>query len=149
MKVEIYIEHTFKSPRRTNGVYGYILVYRAPDGKEATKTVIKEMEATPHEADLKAAVEALSRLNRPCEVEIIAGSSYLKDAKAAGWIERWEANGWKNAKGEPVANTELWQKLTEEEKKHTVSWAPSGSFQKWLRTEVTNRKNKERGNNHV
>lgn len=99
MKVEIYIEHTFKSPRRSQGIYGYILVYKTPDGKEATKTVIKELSATPHEADLTAAVEALGKLNRPCEVEIIAGSRYLRETVEAGWLDRWTGNGWKNAKG--------------------------------------------------
>ncbi len=147
MKVEIYIEHTFKSPRRSKGIYGYILVYKAPDGKEATKTVIKELSATPHEADLTAAVEALGKLNRTCEVEIIAGSRYLRETVEAGWLDRWIGNGWKNAKGDPISNLELWQQYAEMMRQHQISYVPSGSFQRWLRAEVEKKKAemKERG----
>ena len=148
MKVEIYIEHTFKSPRRTQGIYGYILVYKASDGKEATKTVIKELSATPHEADLTAAVEALGKLNRPCEVEIIAGSRYLRETVEAGWLDRWAGNGWKNAKGDPIANLELWQQYEELMRLHQITYTPDGSFRRWLQAEVEKvkqEKKKERG----
>lgn len=99
MQVQIYISHSYRAPRKTKGVYGYILVYHDPQGREATKTVFREAEATPHEADLMAAVEALQALNRPCEVEII-GCSYLSSAEQ--WLDRWRANGWKNAKGQEM-----------------------------------------------
>lgn len=143
MKVEIYMEHTLKSPRRSEGVYGYILVYKAPDGKEATKTVIKELTATPHEADLTAAVQALASLNRPCEVEIITGRRYLQETVKAGWLERWVGNGWQNAKGEPIANLELWQQFYEHTKLHEICYTADGSFRQWLRAEVEKQKNKK------
>ena len=30
-----------------------------------------------------------------------------------GWLDKWQTNGWKNSKKEPVANQDLWKKMLE------------------------------------
>ncbi len=39
-----------------------------------------------------------------------------------GWIERWQANGWKTAAKKPVENQDLWRELLAEEARHTVRY---------------------------
>lgn len=101
--------------------------------------MFREAEATPHEADLMAAVEALKALNRPCAVEII-GCSYLSSAEQ--WLSRWRENGWKNVKGQEIAHKDLWQKYNGQILRHRVKFGISGSFSGWLETEIRKKKEK-------
>lgn len=45
------------------------------------------------------------------EVTIVTDSAYVSNCYKEGWITNWRANGWKNYKGKPVANRELWETL--------------------------------------
>jgi ribonuclease HI len=38
------------------------------------------------------------------------------------WPDRWQRNGWRTAKGEPVANRALWEGLIEQAARHRVTW---------------------------
>ncbi len=44
-------------------------------------------------------------------IEIVSDSTYVVNCFRDGWWVRWERNGWKNSKKQPVANTDLWQPL--------------------------------------
>lgn len=45
-----------------------------------------------------------------CKAKILTDSQYLIDC-ITEHIQKWKTNGWKNAKGKPVVNQELFQKL--------------------------------------
>ena len=45
-------------------------------------------------------------------VVIKADSKYLVDGMS-DWIFKWQENGFRNAKGQPVANQDLWYELDE------------------------------------
>ncbi len=76
---------------------------------------------TNNRMEMQAAVEALTALTRPCEVEMHVDSQYVKDG-ITKWIHGWKKNGWKTADKKPVKNTELWQALDEAIKRHKISW---------------------------
>ncbi|NLN29018.1 MAG: hypothetical protein GX161_12420, partial [Firmicutes bacterium] len=38
------------------------------------------------------------------------------------WFARWQTNGWRNAKGDPVENRDLWERLLQLSKVHDVEW---------------------------
>ncbi len=38
------------------------------------------------------------------------------------WWVRWERNGWRNTKKQPVANADLWKPLVEFERAGNVEW---------------------------
>lgn len=42
---------------------------------------------------------------------IYTDSAYIINCEKNGWYINWCANGWRNAKKEPVANRELWEEL--------------------------------------
>ena len=44
-------------------------------------------------------------------ISVHTDSSYLKNCFTKGWYKTWERNGWRNSKGEPVANRDLWETL--------------------------------------
>ena len=57
----------------------------------------------------RAASPALAR--RPAADRV--DSTYVINCFRDKWWVRWQANGWKNAKKEPVANVDLWKPLIE------------------------------------
>ena len=75
---------------------------------------------TNNRMELRAAVEALSALKEPCEVELHSDSSYMVDAFSKRWVDKWQANGWRTAQKEPVKNPDLWASLVELTERHRV-----------------------------
>ena len=80
-----------------------------------------EKDTTNNRMELKAAIEALNALKRPCAVEMHVDSQYVKDG-ITKWIHGWKRNGWKTADKKPVKNVELWQALDEAVLRHEISW---------------------------
>ncbi len=80
-----------------------------------------EADTTNQRMELKAAVETLKTLNKPCRITIHSDSKYVVQGMTE-WIHGWKKNGWKNANKKPVANQDLWQELDQASKKHEVKW---------------------------
>lgn len=79
-----------------------------------------EASTTNNRMELRAALEGLKALKEPCEVDLYTDSQYLQKAFAEGWLERWEANGWRSSGGQAVKNQDLWKALVEVLKVHRV-----------------------------
>jgi ribonuclease HI len=80
-----------------------------------------QLATTNNQMELRAAIEALNALKRPCEVEMHVDSQYVKDG-ITKWIHGWKKNGWKTADKKPVKNVELWQALDDAITRHEISW---------------------------
>jgi ribonuclease HI len=80
-----------------------------------------EPHTTNNRMELRAAIEALNALKRPCRVELHSDSQYVRDG-ITNWIHGWNRNGWRTAAKKPVKNAELWQELTEAARRHQVLW---------------------------
>ena len=68
-----------------------------------------EPETTNNRMELRAAIEALNALKRPCKVKLSIDSKYVKDG-ITQWIFGWQKNGWRTAARKPVKNADLWSK---------------------------------------
>ena len=99
------------------GGWGAILMY----GDKRKELNGGEAETTNNRMELMAAIGALEALKRPCNVELHTDSKYLQDG-ISKWIKGWKRNGWLTAERKPVKNAELWQRLDEARKIHTVEW---------------------------
>ena len=80
-----------------------------------------EAETTNNRMELMAAIMALEALTRAVDVTLTSDSSYLKDG-ITKWIIDWKKNGWKTSAKKPVANQDLWMRLDEAIKPHTITW---------------------------
>jgi len=80
-----------------------------------------ERETTNNRMELKAAIEALNTLKKPCRVRLVTDSNYVKEG-ITSWIKKWKQNGWKTANKKPVKNADLWQALEKALKRHHVEW---------------------------
>jgi ribonuclease HI len=80
-----------------------------------------EFNTTNNRMELKAVIEALSALSRPCEVIIYTDSQYVQKG-ISEWIHGWKARGWKTAARAPVKNVDLWQALDNAQARHRIEW---------------------------
>jgi ribonuclease HI len=95
------------------GGWAYILRH-AGTGKEKEAFGAEET-TTNNRMELQAVVEGLSALKRPCYVELLTDSEYVRKGLSE-WMAGWKRNGWKRReKGKLVElkNADLWKKLDE------------------------------------
>ena len=76
---------------------------------------------TNNRMELQAAIEALSALKEPCEVDFYTDSEYVKNG-VSGWLQNWKRNGWRTKLKKPVKNEDLWRALDSQAAKHRVKW---------------------------
>lgn len=79
-----------------------------------------ERHTTNQRMELMAAHEALKCLTAPCDVLLHSDSAYLINCFRNKWYVAWRKNGWRNSKGEPVQNRDLWELLLTQTERHSV-----------------------------
>ena len=100
------------------GGWGAVLIYG-----ESEKQMSGVAEVTTNnQMELTAVIEGLKALKEPCEVLVYSDSAYVVNAFAQGWIDNWQASGWKTKGRKPVQNKELWLRLLAAMKPHKVNF---------------------------
>lgn len=92
------------------GPAGWGLVLIGPDGRSEVDHFGFIGHGTNQIAELTAAIEGLSRVPKGEPVELVSDSQYVLKGLSE-WRAGWERRGFRNAKGEPVANLDLWKRL--------------------------------------
>ncbi len=100
------------------GGWGALLMWR---GKKRELTG-GEPNSTNNRMEMRAVIEALKALKRPCHAKIHSDSALIVNAFKQGWIENWQKRGWKKANKKPVENQDLWKEMLEAMDDHKVSW---------------------------
>ncbi|MCD6302247.1 MAG: ribonuclease HI [Anaerolineae bacterium] len=80
-----------------------------------------EPDTTNNRMELRAAIEALKQLKRPCKVTIVTDSTYLRNG-ITRWLDAWKRRDWHKANGAPVQNADLWQELDRQASRHQIHW---------------------------
>ncbi|CAN7142387.1 ribonuclease HI [Variovorax sp. LjRoot290] len=82
-----------------------------------------ELNTTNNRMELKAVIEGLRALKRPCKVVLYLDSQYVRMG-ITEWIRGWKAKGWRTSTNQPVKNVELWQELDKlvAEGGHQIEW---------------------------
>ena len=99
------------------GGWGALLRY----GQSEKELSGGEKLTTNNRMELLAAIEAIESLNKPCRIDLYTYSQYVQKG-ISEWLPNWIKRGWKNAKGEPVKNQDLWQRLNLATKSHQIEW---------------------------
>lgn len=116
MKVAIFCDGACSGNPGVGG-WGSILRY----GDSSKEMSGADANTTNNRMEMTAAIEALASLKRPCEVILTTDSQYLVKGMTE-WIGGWVKKGWINSKREPVLNRDLWERLLELARIHTIHW---------------------------
>ena len=110
--LEVYTDGSSKKDLKAG--YAFVVVL---DGQKIGEKSFSIPNFTNQQAELKAAADGCwyawlmrDKLNT-MRVNIYSDSAYLVNCYKQEWWKNWEKNGWKNAKKQPVANRNLWEKL--------------------------------------
>lgn len=115
-KINIYTDGACKgNPGR--GGWGALMM----TGEHVKELCGGEANTTNNRMELKAVIEALTALTRPCDVVVHTDSQYVQKG-ISEWIHGWKARGWKTAAKAPVKNVDLWQALDAAQARHTIEW---------------------------
>ena len=116
-KVNIYTDGACKgNPGR--GGWGTILVYGAHE-KELSGG---EVMTTNNRMELMAVISGLEALREPCEVTLTSDSPYVINSITKKWLDGWAKKNWVKSGNTPVPNADLWKRLIEAMKPHTIEW---------------------------
>lgn len=77
---------------------------------------------TNNRMEMTAVIRALQELKKPCHVRLHSDSALIINAMTQGWIENWQAKGWRKADKKPVENRELWEEMLAAMQQHHVDW---------------------------
>ena len=69
-------------------------------------------QTTNQRMEVTAVLQALSAIRG--NVQVVSDSTYVVNCFKQRWWAGWRTRGWKNSRGEPVANQDLWRPLIEE-----------------------------------
>lgn len=81
-----------------------------------------DARTTNNRMELTAAIEALRHTPPGSKVRLHSDSAYVLNAFLQNWFQGWERRGWKNAKGQPVENQDLWRALRDLAADREVLW---------------------------
>jgi ribonuclease HI len=101
------------------GGYGVILLYQGHK-RELSGGYLK---TTNNRMEIMAAIVGLEALKEKCSVTLCSDSEYLVKAMSKGWVQRWQANGWKRNKREQALNPDLWKRLLQLSEYHDVKFS--------------------------
>ncbi|NBJ93228.1 RNase H family protein [Parablautia muri] len=121
--VTVYIVTTARPPAKGQAAGAWLVEYITGKGKpEIRKGALYRWETTETALTLELIRDAFCTLAKPCSVSVNTWCEHVLSAVGKRWIKQWEEDGWKNAKGKPVKNAELWQQATGKMKNHCVSF---------------------------
>ena len=83
--------------------------------------------STNQRMELTAAIEAVHSLDG--RLEVVSDSTYVVNCFRDRWWAGWRARGWRNARGQPIANRELWEALVAE----VIDDRPGQIVFRWVR----------------
>ena len=115
-KVEIFTDGACKGNPGPGGWGAWLR-----NGEHEKEICGGELNTTNNRMELKAVIEALSALSRPCDVVLHTDSQYVQKG-ISEWIHGWKKRGWKTAAKELVKNADLWQALDAAQARHQVEW---------------------------
>lgn len=130
IKIEIYTDGACSGNPGPGG-WGAVLVY---DGRVKKISGFEKL-TTNNRMEIKAVIEGLSALKKPCDVTVYSDSSYVIKGMQT-WVFNWQKNNWKTTNKKPVKNADLWQELLEISNKHVIDWC-------WVKGHAGNAGNEE------
>ncbi len=101
------------------GGWGFLLRVKTAGSNREKEGSGAEADTTNTRMELRAVIEGLRTLTRPCKVELWTDSQYVVKG-INEWLAGWKRKQWRKADGQPVMNADLWRSLDEQLGIHKV-----------------------------
>lgn len=77
-----------------------------------------ELQTTNNRMELMAVVKSFEKVlgtkyAKKNRYELYSDSAYVVNAINNHWVEKWQKNGWRTTKDEPIKNKDLWERFIE------------------------------------
>ena len=133
--VHIYIEIDKKNIRPAAGYCGYVLEYESKKGL-VTREGFTGAEGTAKTKYLTALINALSRMNKSCELVLhIPDESMIYCLVER--IKIWRQRDWYTAAGTELKDAVLWRAADEMLSKHNVTYdSEPHSYSDWMKSKI-------------
>lgn len=118
-----------------------IFVLEDDDTKETRAYLRRFTDAmTNNQLALAAIIAALAKVTKRCEIHLHTDSAYVSGTFADNRLDAWRQQSWMNAKGTPVMNRSLWEKILELSAPHIlcVEFNDSNSIYLWMKEQMKN-----------
>ena len=116
--VEFYCDGSYMI-NRSEGGWAVVVV---KDGKYISHFAEQIKNSTSNRAEMFGFIKALELSAKEKEVIIYTDSKYIVNGYK-NWAAEWKRRGWKNSKGKPTKNADLWRKIFSLKKDHiSVYW---------------------------
>lgn len=136
--VDIFITHNMTNMKAKWAAYVYVICAETPKGDATYTGFGTENDVTVNRVNLLAVESALKHFHSSAEITIYTDSSTIAGAFNCNNIKTWEANGFHTARGKPLANVDLWYKVSELTQKHLVNavMTRQHQFKNWAKDEL-------------
>lgn len=116
MKYFVYTDGSTKNNGAADAVGGWAYAVVGEDNTLLRADAGSERGATNQRMEILGAIKALNEIEKIVEIPndvvvLYTDSAYVHNCCKQKWYVNWQKNGWKNAKKEPVANRDLWERL--------------------------------------
>ncbi len=121
IEVRVFIESTWRGPAKRDGVAMW-LVECIKDGVPVTRQgFVHVKNGTETQGNLMAIINVFFLLKKSCSALVFTKCERVLHTLQNQWHIQWEKNGWKNAKGKPIKEAELWEMLMEKAEPHVYT----------------------------
>lgn len=146
-EINIYIETSMKGPREQMGAYLYLVERFKEQGEPETEGGFCFQMGTENKMVLTALIRALERIKEPSSLRVYTRCGHVLHSLQNHRPVLWHKNGWKNAKGKPVHNAELWERVLQAMESHIyIATDERHSYLDWMNFELENRIKEKREN---
>ena len=126
MPAELITIHTDGACSGNPGPGGFAAIIQSDRRPEQVITG-GDPDTTNNKMEMAAVIEALRVINSEAMVEdariqVRSDSQYVTNGFNQNWLRNWVRNNWRNGRGQPVANKDLWLQLMTEAKHLNVQW---------------------------
>lgn len=104
-KTHIYIAQSTTSPRKCVRGWAYVIT---AEGRKGTRKGLGKIEGTRHRATLDAAIDALARFTDNTECHLHTEDVWTLNM-IDNYLQNWQTRDFKNPKGEPITDADLWR----------------------------------------
>ena len=115
MNYSIYTDGACSNNGKEKAVGGFAFIVLNSEDVLKYEYAMRIENATNNICELSAVLGACAFFDvyasREDVATIYSDSAYIINCITQKWYKKWQTNGWRNSKREPVANRELWERL--------------------------------------